>query len=72
MVPLTTASTKGCSAYLVYGLYFFKDSKPIFVPILLKSFSDVFLLNLTKISMSAFSGNHVFFAYEPPRAKPTI
>jgi len=66
-----SASTNGCSEYLTYGLNFFNESNPIFLPIVSKFFSEVVFLNFTKISISIFSGVHVSFAYEPPKCTDT-
>ncbi|CAI8196982.1 MAG: Uncharacterised protein [Candidatus Nitrosopelagicus brevis] len=62
-----SASTNGCSEYLTYGLNFLRESNPIFLPTFSKFFSEVVFLNLTKMSISIFSGVQVSFAYEPPK-----
>ena len=67
-----SASTNGCSEYLMYGLNFFSESNPIFLPILSKFFSLVVFLNFTKISISIFSGVQVSLAYDPPKCTDTI
>ena len=69
-VFLILASTYGCWEYLTYGEYFFNESKPIFCEIFSNFSSDVFFLNLIKISTSASLDNHVPLAKDPPNSNP--